>query len=721
MHPQQFILLFAIALLLTLVSTDKVSLKIVALRGREDDASRRFVRSAEVFGYDYHVIDLKEHGPTASAVRDELKLVHLALYLDSLPEPLPSQVLVLDSHSSILITSPSNLLHRAESLKADFIFIYQNETTSEDAGEEATNILPRSSDIFRGMLATTSLLKTAVPEVPSNPTPDYIRAFLSSLGKISSTKEVPILVDSESKLFQLVTRDSEQISTRYEGDLAYLLNEGTHSRPVVAVAAPDAKIQFNSLCNYLARAWSPETGCNICNEETLDLSAIPTSELPIVQLSIVISQPTPFLEVFFERIAKLNYPKDRMHLTTHCLVEQQQKFVDAFNVTYGPSYRSVRPIDAETFADEKTAFQEAVSMCLDDETCSYLFYVDATVQFTEPDALRHLLAANRSVVAPMITRRGKFWSSFWGDVSDDGSYLRSSDYFSIVERVKIGLWNVPLVGSVFLMSRRAAAEVTSSLGDAYYLYNAISTAALEKNVFLYVDNRILFGHLTNPENTTLNHLHNDLWELFENPLDWEERYIHPEYYKWASASVKLGDFEQPCPDVFWVPLMSETFCKQLVEEMESFGQWSDGTNYDPRLEGGYENVPTRDIHMRQVGWEEHWLYVLRTYVYPLQVKLFEGYSDKPWARMNFVVRYHPDEQPLLRNHHDASTYTLDMALNRAHIDYQGGGVRFSRYNCTLVDTRVGWPLIFPGRLTHLHEGLEVTSGVRYIFVTFVNP
>lgn len=37
-----------------------------------------------------------------------------------------------------------------------------------------------------------------------------------------------------------------------------------------------------------------------------------------------------------------------------------------------------------------------------------------------------------------------------------------------------------------------------------------------------------------------------------------------------------------------------------VQEMEHFGQWSGGTNYDPRISGGYENVPTRDIHMNQV-------------------------------------------------------------------------------------------------------------------------
>lgn len=40
--------------------------------------------------------------------------------------------------------------------------------------------------------------------------------------------------------------------------------------------------------------------------------------------------------------------------------------------------------------------------------------------------------------------------------------------------------------------------------------------------------------------------------------------------------------------------------------------------------------------------------------------------------MNFVVRYHPNEQSFLRPHHDASTYTVNIALNRANIDYEVG-------------------------------------------------
>ena len=38
--------------------------------------------------------------------------------------------------------------------------------------------------------------------------------------------------------------------------------------------------------------------------------------------------------------------------------------------------------------------------------------------------------------------------------------------------------------------------------------------------------------------------------------------------------------------------------------------------------------------------------------------------------MNFIVRYRPDEQPFLRPHHDSSTYTINVALNRGGVDYE---------------------------------------------------
>ena len=52
---------------------------------------------------------------------------------------------------------------------------------------------------------------------------------------------------------------------------------------------------------------------------------------------------------------------------------------------------------------------------------------------------------------------------------------------------------------------------------------------------------------------------------------------------------------------------------------------------------------------------------------------------------------------------------------------QGGGARFTRYNCSVVKTKEGWALMHPGRLTHQHEGLPLLSGIRYILVSFVDP
>lgn len=97
------------------------------------------------------------------------------------------------------------------------------------------------------------------------------------------------------------------------------------------------------------------------------------------------------------------------------------------------------------------------------------------------------------------------------------------------------------------------------------------------------------------------------------------------------------------------------------------------------------------------------------------------FQQPPRSLMNFVVRYRPDEQPSLRPHHDSSTYTINIALNQAGVDYEGGGCRFIRYNCSVTDTKPGWMLMHPGRLTHYHEGLRVTAGTRYIMISFVDP
>ena len=119
--------------------------------------------------------------------------------------------------------------------------------------------------------------------------------------------------------------------------------------------------------------------------------------------------------------------------------------------------------------------------------------------------------------------------------------------------------------------------------------------------------------MVNNEDFQTSHLHNELWEMERNRYDWELRYLHQNYSSCLEVDTKL---DMPCPDVYWFPMFTEKFCDEFVEEAENFGKWSDGSNEDKRLDGGYEAVPTRDIHMNQIGFDEKWLYLLDFYVRP---------------------------------------------------------------------------------------------------------
>lgn len=49
---------------------------------------------------------------------------------------------------------------------------------------------------------------------------------------------------------------------------------------------------------------------------------------------------------------------------------------------------------------------------------------------------------------------------------------------------------------------------------------------------------------------------------------------------------------------------------------------------DARIQGGYENVPTIDIHMNQVNFEKEWQKFLLEYIAPITEKMYPGYYTK---------------------------------------------------------------------------------------------
>lgn len=64
--------------------------------------------------------------------------------------------------------------------------------------------------------------------------------------------------------------------------------------------------------------------------------------------------------------------------------------------------------------------------------CSGYFSIDSESHLDNENALELLVEQQRDIVAPLLIRPYKAWSNFWGAVTDDGFYARSSDYMDII-------------------------------------------------------------------------------------------------------------------------------------------------------------------------------------------------------------------------------------------------------------------------------------------------
>uniref|UniRef100_A0A8D2LKA9 procollagen-lysine 5-dioxygenase n=1 Tax=Varanus komodoensis TaxID=61221 RepID=A0A8D2LKA9_VARKO len=532
----------------------------------------------------------------------------------------------------------------------------------------------------------------------------------------------------------------DEVLLKFEEGRGRAWNSVYDTMPVTLHGNGPTKLNLHYFGNYIPNGWTRESGCGVCDSDLLDLDTL--QEIPKVTIGVFIEQPTPFLPRFLDILLNLDYPKEKLSFFIHNNEVYHEKHIKRFWEKAKHMIKPIKIVGPEEYLSQADARNMGMDICRQNKECDYYFSIDADVVLTNPKTLKLLIEQNRKMIAPLVTRHGKLWSNFWGALSADGYYARSEDYVDIVQGNRIGVWNVPFVANIYLIKGQT---LRSELKDRNYfardrldsdmalcrnvremnLQREKDSPSVEtfhmlrppKGIFMYITNRHEFGRLLSTANYNTSHHSNDLWQIFENPVDWKEIYINPNYSKIFTENI----VEQPCPDVFWFPIFSETACDELVQEMEHFGQWSGGKHHDSRIAGGYENVPTDDIHMKQVGLEKVWLHFIREFIAPVTLKVFAGYYTKGHALLNFVVKYTTERQRSLRPHHDSSTFTINIALNKVGEDFQGGGCKFLRYNCSIESPRKGWSFMHPGRLTHLHEGLPILKGTRYIAVSFIDP
>lgn len=346
--------------------------------------------------------------------------------------------------------------------------------------------------------------------------------------------------------------------------------------------------------------------------------------------------------------------------------------------------------------------------------CDYYFHVLDGYIFKNKYTLADCLAQDKNVVCPLFRICGKAWSNFWGALDDNGYYKRSFDYFDILGRKKIGCWNVPYITGVFLIKKQIIIDIPHLFESNEDADMGFCENLRYNGVFMYLINYEEYGQIQ--VNGQVRDKPINLYSFNEN--EWENKFLHPEFLKHKNNLNKL-EIKEICSDAYNFPLFSQEFCEQLVTLCEQLGEWSPGKNnhYDPRLgNNAYENVPTQDIHLKQLNFDKIWEQIIFKYIAPIAELLYNDYQTKG-TNINFVVKYSLEGQKELKPHHDGSTYTINIALNN---DFEGGGCRFIRQKVDHVNKEIGTATIHPGKLTHYHKGLPITSGKRYILVSFVN-
>lgn len=190
----------------------------------------------------------------------------------------------------------------------------------------------------------------------------------------------------------------------------------------------------------------------------------------------------------------------------------------------------------------------------------------------------------------------------------------------------------------------------------------------------------------------------------------DESFIHPE----VRASSLSAVAEEVAPQIYLLPLLSEKFCRKLVEECEHRGQWV--TEWE--VDEGRQDHTDIDSHRNFMslrgfdGLQNVYETIVHTHLFPFMKTVWKE-SAPSRIVAPYLLKYEVDGMASMVVHNDDMPFAMNVYLNA---DYEGGGTHFPDWNYETGKQPVGFATLYPAGPTHLHGGRLVTAGVRYVLI-----
>ena len=167
------------------------------------------------------------------------------------------------------------------------------------------------------------------------------------------------------------------------------------------------------------------------------------------------------------------------------------------------------------------------------------------------------------------------------------------------------------------------------------------------------------------------------------------------------------------PDIYKVPLFRRKFCSLLLKEIEHMKR---EVGFEPNEdEDKLRQIP--EIVLREYAPELYrsmW-FVVQTVLNPIFNAIWQRDCADPATIQ--IANYNLKDKKQGSWHHDESSdISVVVPLNTGK--YVGGGTAFHNYG-EVAPLPSGHALFFPS-FTHLHKGLPVESGDRYLLVFWLN-
>lgn len=132
-----------------------------------------------------------------------------------------------------------------------------------------------------------------------------------------------------------------------------------------------------------------------------------------------------------------------------------------------------------------------------EKNVDFYFVVDCD-NFIKPWTLKILILENKPIIAPLLTsipEKNDYYSNFFCAIDQNGYYKHHEDYYNILQRNRVGTFEVPVVHCTYLIQSQYLPFLSYHDGTHDYEFVIFSRMARQQHIKQYITNKKEFGRL----------------------------------------------------------------------------------------------------------------------------------------------------------------------------------------------------------------------------------